>query len=261
MTQTASIFIGYRRHDSQGFAGRVADDLIDRFSHAHVFRDDEIPEGSDFTQVLDQALNTCSVLIAVIGPNWLQVPFGQTTPRLFEQDDWVRREIEVALQRNLWVLPVLVGNATMPSGDELPATIRAITNVQAISLSDRQWERDMDRLVSVLAQRIPVLAQHNSTSLTQHQQMPEHQTPSLSDALEKLAKALSDSRARKPPQPQALSRRVKSILVRLAGYGALLLAGWYMYDNHMTPQIKQELINIIAFVRSKAELVLSTVGN
>lgn len=48
----AGIFISYRRDDSQGFAGRLADDLTEIFSPDLVFRDVEIPAGYDFTEVL-----------------------------------------------------------------------------------------------------------------------------------------------------------------------------------------------------------------
>lgn len=94
MQSAPSIFIGYRRQDSQGFAGRVADDLIDNFGVAQVFRDDDIPEGTDFTSVLERALGRCGVLIVVIGPNWLRIKDDDKLPRLFHPDDWVRREIE-----------------------------------------------------------------------------------------------------------------------------------------------------------------------
>ena len=52
----AGIFISYRHDDSQGFAGRLTDDLSDAFGPDQVFRDIEIAVGSDFTDVLHRAI-------------------------------------------------------------------------------------------------------------------------------------------------------------------------------------------------------------
>ena len=67
------IFISYRRDDSQGFAGRLEDDLSECFGEERVFRDREIPVGTDFAQHLEGTLGAAAVLLAVIGPNWLEV--------------------------------------------------------------------------------------------------------------------------------------------------------------------------------------------
>jgi len=45
------IFVSYRRDDSQGFAGRLTDDLSDMLGSDSVFRDIEIHFGSDFTEL------------------------------------------------------------------------------------------------------------------------------------------------------------------------------------------------------------------
>ena len=65
------IFISYRRDDSQGFAGRLEDDLSECFGDEQVFRDREIPVGTDFAQHLEGTLGAAAVVLAVIGPNWL----------------------------------------------------------------------------------------------------------------------------------------------------------------------------------------------
>lgn len=66
------VFISYRREESSGLAGRLYDRLAARFGDDQVFMDvDTIALGVDFADVITQAVSTCEVLLAVIGPRWL----------------------------------------------------------------------------------------------------------------------------------------------------------------------------------------------
>ena len=68
------IFISYRRQDSQSAAGRLADSLKEHFPEAAVFRDVEtIEAGADFVDAINKALESCGVLLAVIGPRWISI--------------------------------------------------------------------------------------------------------------------------------------------------------------------------------------------
>src|SRR6266550_727667 len=120
-----SIFISYRREVSQDVAGRMYDRRRDRFGRDNVFMDvDNIPFGVDFRQHLDDAVRRCDVLLAVIGAGWLDVRYRegdrQGQRRLDDPDDFVRIEIESALQRGIRVIPVLSSGAKMPGEAELP---------------------------------------------------------------------------------------------------------------------------------------------
>ena len=157
------LFVSYRRDDSQGFAGRLADDLEATLGPEHVFRDVEIPVGSAFGEVLRQAVAQSDALIVVIGRRWAgQTGDGQAS-RLFDADDWVRVEIEAALANGIWTVPVLVGGATMPAPSSLPESIRALSLVQAAVLDDRRWDADVAELVALLRSRLPSLAGHPPT--------------------------------------------------------------------------------------------------
>src|SRR6202000_2366919 len=66
------IFISYRRAESGHVAGRLADRLVDHFGAGRVFIDVEaIDPGADFAEVIERAVDSCAVLLAVIGPTWL----------------------------------------------------------------------------------------------------------------------------------------------------------------------------------------------
>ena len=105
------IFVSYRRDDSQGFAGRLTDDLSDMLGSDSVFRDIEIPFGSDFTDILHRAIAASDILLVVIGRHWAADSDQGYESRLFEPADWVRIEIEAALAQGKQVVPVRVGGA------------------------------------------------------------------------------------------------------------------------------------------------------
>ena len=67
-TAPTRIFISYRRDDASGHAGRLYDDLVERFGDDRVFIDiDTIELGVDFGDSIEQALDRCEVVLAVIG--------------------------------------------------------------------------------------------------------------------------------------------------------------------------------------------------
>ncbi len=151
------IFISYRRQGSQGFAGRLADDLTERFGPSQVFRDVEIRPGDDFTAVIRSAIAGSGALLVVIGPRWLDHRNAKGEMRLHAPGDWVRMEVEAAFQRRIRVVPVLVGRAKMPPADALPASIRPLASIQAFELDDRRWKQDVDQLTFMLRRQIPGL--------------------------------------------------------------------------------------------------------
>lgn len=147
-----SIFISYRRDDSAGHAGRLCDRLEAAFGTDRVFRDiEDIAAGDDFVQTLHGQVDRCEVLLALIGPRWMDLKGPDGRPRLSCEDDWVRREIARGLARGIRVIPVLLQGAKLPAPAELPEDLTALSRRQALELRDTQFERDADHLISLLA--------------------------------------------------------------------------------------------------------------
>jgi hypothetical protein len=95
-------------------------------------------------------------MVVVIGPRWATVEGKDGRPRLFEDGDWVRYEVEAALRRrDVQVVPVLVAGAEMPAPEELPESLRTLPEVNAIELSDnlRRRRDDMRYLITTLKGR------------------------------------------------------------------------------------------------------------
>lgn len=153
----AGVFISYRRDDSQGFAGRLSDDLTEIIGSDLVFRDVEIPVGYDFTTVLNRAVEACDVLLVVIGRNWQSPSAHGTKSRLFDPVDWVRAEIEAAFEKGKHVIPVLVGGAEMSRASDLPDSIAHLSKIQAYVMSDRHWDDDIKNLAELLQKEVPSL--------------------------------------------------------------------------------------------------------
>ena len=145
-----SVFLSYRREDSADVAGRIYDRLAVAFGQDQVFKDvDSIPLGVDFREHLQQVVGKCDVLLAVIGDQWLATArVGEASSRLEDPKDFVRIELESALQRGIPVIPVLVRGAAVPHEAELPSTLGTLAYRSGISVrSDPDFHRDMDRLI------------------------------------------------------------------------------------------------------------------
>ncbi len=131
------IFVSYRRDDARGDAGRLTDNLKLHFGDKQIFRDVEaIEAGVDFVEAINNAVSQCAVLLAIVGPNWLKATDSEGRRRLDDPNDFVRLEIAVALQRNIRVVPVLVGGAVMPKAEDLPQGLESLARRQAHELSD-----------------------------------------------------------------------------------------------------------------------------
>ena len=120
------LFISYRRDDSAGHAGRVHDRLEREFGRDLLFMDvDAIPPGANFVKVLGEEVAKCDVLLAIIGPNWLELRDEDGNRRVDNPHDFVRIEIAAALQRNIQVIPILLDGAKLPKVAQLPDELRS----------------------------------------------------------------------------------------------------------------------------------------
>lgn len=146
------IFLSYRREDSADVAGRIYDRLTQVFEKAQVFKDvDSIPLGVDFRKHLQETVSSCDVVLVVMGDDWLTAATADGSRRIDNPKDFVRIEVETALQRDIPVIPVLVRGAGIPDERDLPGDLSALAYRNGIAVrSDPDFHRDMDRLVKSL---------------------------------------------------------------------------------------------------------------
>ena len=146
-----NIMISYRRADSGSITGRIYDRLQAHFGADHVFIDiDSIPMGIDYRHHIDTTIKRCDILLPVIGPLWTG-PGEVGKRRIDDPSDLVRLEVAHALQSDVRVIPLLIGKAQMPPGDELPDDLKALSFRNALKVdSGVDFHYHMDRLCAAI---------------------------------------------------------------------------------------------------------------
>ncbi len=148
------IFVSYRRADSKYVVDRIRDRLITTFGPDQVFRDVEsIPLGMDFSAALESEIQGCTVMLVVIGPQWLGITDAKGNKRLFDPNDYTRIEVETGLRREgILVIPVLVMGMKMkdmPAVGDLPESLADLALRNGLEVrEDPDFNNDMLRLIT-----------------------------------------------------------------------------------------------------------------
>lgn len=151
-----NIFINYRRQTDSGVAGRIYDNLSRELPGVSIFMDvDKLSPGDDFEQGLERSLASCKVLLAVMGPDWAALTDGTGQRRLDHADDFVRRELRTALDKDVRVIPVLVNGAKMPEADALPVDLKGLAKRQAMEIRHERFSADIQVLAKAIADVTP----------------------------------------------------------------------------------------------------------
>jgi hypothetical protein len=104
---------------------------------------DSVPLGVNFREYISKALLNTDVMLVIIGPRW--------RTRIENTTDPVRVELEKAFELGIRVVPVLVSMATMPNPNELPESIRELSDINAAFVdSRRDFHAHVDRLIRYL---------------------------------------------------------------------------------------------------------------
>jgi hypothetical protein len=146
-----NIFISYRRGEDSGFAGRLFDSLHTVFDSSQLFMDvDSIEPGTNFVRVLQEKIADSDIVLAIIGRSWVDAADSNGNRRLDNPKDFVRTEIEAALSHKKVVIPVLVGNAEMPTYERLPESLRVLTEIHALRINHERYRADAEGLIKSL---------------------------------------------------------------------------------------------------------------
>lgn len=144
------LLISYRRNDTSAEALKIYDALTEILTNECVFLDvKSIQPGTLWRSLLGKILEEISVLIVVIGPNWL-----------VESDEWGRRKIDLSedpvaleigscLSREIKIVPVLVRDASLPSKEALPSNVQAVVEFQSVSIRRDYFDHDIELLLGL----------------------------------------------------------------------------------------------------------------
>lgn len=143
-----TVFLSYRRSDTGGEAGRLADTFQHKLGGSLAFRDVvDIPLGVQFDSMLAKELAAAKIVLVLIGPTWL----AELQQRLKQTDvDYLRVEVATALAKGKRVIPVLLKGAVLPPVQALPEDLRSLAKHQAMTLRDESWNQDADRLIDAI---------------------------------------------------------------------------------------------------------------
>jgi len=148
----SKIYISYRRTDAAGHAERLRALLARNFGASSVITDvSMIQGGRDSLEELKSRVEEFDIVLVLIGAQWLQAVDDDGRRRLDSPNDFVRLEIELALGRQIPVVPVLLDGATMPPADALPSPLSTLTLRHAAQLREGpDYQGDVDRLIRML---------------------------------------------------------------------------------------------------------------
>jgi pterin-4a-carbinolamine dehydratase len=150
-TSSPSVFINYRRSDSSQAVLALYFQLRLRFGSSRIYMDvNGVNPGEEWPERIRRALDKATIVLAVIGPQWLTTSDEYGRRRIDAEEDWVRLELKIAVEKQKLIIPLLVGGVEkMLPKDALPSSISKIAERQAFELRDHQWDTDIGSLAQL----------------------------------------------------------------------------------------------------------------
>ncbi len=149
------IFINYRKEDSSGYSLALYHELIKWYDKKIIFKDfNNIDPGEDFEESIDNALNSCNILLVIISDKWLDI-LNQRQKQT-KQKDLVTLEISTALLKNIYTIPITINGASMPSESELPDELKKLIRRQFLNIDQTRFETDTMKLVQIIDKKLDI---------------------------------------------------------------------------------------------------------
>jgi pterin-4a-carbinolamine dehydratase len=155
------VFISYRRDTDLGYSS-ILHALIDntfnrpgepRSPRVAVFRDTQIRLGVEWPTHIRSQLRDADIVLVVIGPGWLGAKDHFERRRIDQANDWVRQEIEMALEGGMKVIPV-VFETDIPLAEALPISMRALISREGAHIRDASIGDDLQPVLLAIEQQL-----------------------------------------------------------------------------------------------------------
>jgi len=137
-------FVSYRRK-SWPFAHHMADELR-RHTGGEVFIDYQGIDEPNFVASISRHLRESNVVLVVVSEHTF-------APQIHRPDDWVRREIRMALEMRKPIVLVCVDGLTPPA--DLPPDIAEIASIQGVMFYPDYFEAAIKRLIGFISKFLP----------------------------------------------------------------------------------------------------------
>lgn len=138
------VFISYRR-DDWGFVRAIAQQLRQRVNGS-IFVDYMSIDEADFEKSILSHLRNSTLVILIVTKHTF------APERINRPEDWVHREIALALHMNKPIIMACIDNILPPPASTLPADIRNITRMEGVPFyfGQRFFEAAMENLLEVI---------------------------------------------------------------------------------------------------------------
>lgn len=141
------IFISWRHGDAPGPTLQLFYAIQAKLKPDKLFWDQEegsIRAGYNWRREIEENVSSCDAVLAVIGPRWLEL--------LDEREqsgapDFLKFELEIALRREIPVIPVYVDETPFLSPEQLPESIADLANNQGVPLREASGYGDLGNIV------------------------------------------------------------------------------------------------------------------
>mgnify|MGYP006095462681 CR=1 FL=1 len=177
MHKIGKIFFSSRKFLNLEKADRIKELLIDRFGKEHVVANPPVPKGKGLEEFLENQVEQCAVLVAVMGYGW------SPTDDL-DSGDWMGSEMSAAFDKRVPVIPVLLDDMELPPDESLPISLQSLDEDKAVSVCTESWEKDAERLVVYVAKELALNIKRLETDISGKGEMnppPQDLSRSLDD--------------------------------------------------------------------------------
>ena len=136
-----NMFISYRRDTGIDIAARVKDFFVSK--GLNVFYDITSMQLEEFDKQIIQHINSSDYFVLILSPNALD--------RCCNETDWVRKEIECALNNNkIQIIPLILPQFKFPQN--LPDSLEKIKVLHGIEYNAVLFDMVMDKLFNFISE-------------------------------------------------------------------------------------------------------------
>ena len=139
MSNNLKVFISYRRADSEDFAGRLYDKLVDEYAKVFFDTEDGIGAGERFLKVIVNNIEDADVFLMLVGKQ-----SEQEFKKRENQDDYVLKEILQAKASNCKIIPVLLNG--VEGINYLPKELSFIRELSYYEFSHTKFSLNLEGL-------------------------------------------------------------------------------------------------------------------
>ncbi len=133
---SCDVFISYRRKDGSYPTMFLYHDLIE--AGYNVFYDVANIRNGEFPKLIEENLISCTDFLLVV----TESTFSE---KIFDENDWVHKEIKLALELNKNIVPIFVGGTIIP--DNIPEDISKVCDYNGVNQFDPQMIHDINKKI------------------------------------------------------------------------------------------------------------------